>query len=452
MVGSAVARIFRFVNSLEAYLDPSRSATNEPTNSAARLFVRIIRRILRLGRNVLKYLAGRKVTTMIRLSVHRDVAIHLPPRVEIRPSARGLNIVGSFNAESGLGEWTRSSIRAARSAMIGINLIQCNVREFARTNDNIGLESESDSLFDVSLFHFNPLQIYANIDELAPHFDSGYNIGCWIWEVTEIPAEWKPLFDLFNEIWTPTEFCCQAIQSTTSIPVTRIPISVAPEVPSGYDRKRLGLPETGFIFVTVADFYSCAERKNPLGVLEAYKMAFGSRSDLYLVVKISNASHRPDIMKIIQEHLDRDDSIIPFLDYLDRPVLNALIASCNCLVSLHRAEGFGLPIAEAMFMGKPVIATGWSGNMDFMNEHNSLPVNYQVVEICEDNPDIPYKNGWHWAEPDLTHASELMRLVVNAPDLTDRIGGQAMNDIRDQLSPEAVGALMKRRLAELRQI
>jgi glycosyltransferase involved in cell wall biosynthesis len=335
--------------------------------------------------------------------------------------------------------------------MIGFNLIQCNVREYARTNEQIGLESDSDFLFDVSLFHFSPLQIYANIDELAPHFDRGYNIGCWIWEVSEIPEEWEPLFDSFNEIWTPTEFCRQAIESRTSIPVTRIPISVAPEIPPGYDRKRLGLPETGFIFLTIADFFSCAERKNPLGVLEAYRRAMSSqRSDLYLVVKINNASHRPDIMHAIREYLDQDASIIPFFDYLDRPVLNALIGSCNCLVSLHRAEGFGLPIAEAMFMGKPVIATGWSGNMDFMNERNSLPVRYQIVETSGDNLYIPYKKGSHWAEPDLNHASELMRCVATSPDLTGRIGGQAMNDIRDQLSPEAVGALMNGRLAALR--
>jgi glycosyltransferase involved in cell wall biosynthesis len=123
----------------------------------------------------------------------------------------------------------------------------------------------------------------------------------------------------------------------------------------------------------------------------------------------------------------------------------------NCLISIHRAEGSGLPIAEAMFMGKPVIATGQSGNMYFMNSGNSLPIRFEILEIEEGIPPSLYGKGYHWADPDLQHAAEMMQRIASDRDRAYTIGGKARNVARSSLSPEAVGKLMGESLTAIKR-
>lgn len=361
------------------------------------------------------------------------------------PLALGLNVIGYVHAATGFGESARSSLRAAASAGIQIAAIDVAVPGEADAYDSTGEVLGADPVFDINLFHLNPDHIVPALRTMKKSHAMRYNIGYWVWETQEWPDAWIPMTALVREVWTPSHFSKEAIQKKIDVPVTVIPHNVCPEVLSGKHRL---FPRDNVVFLSMVDFYSTPERKNPVGSLEAFRRAFGSsRSGASLVLKINNMSHRPDVMKIIRRYVDEMPGVSLLEAPLDRPEVYALLNSCDCYVSLHRSEGFGLPIAEAMCLGKPVIATGWSGNMDFMDPHNSLPVRYKLFELDRDY--LPYPRGSIWAEPDIDHAAELMRFVVAEREAVLSVGRKAAEDVRSRYSAEVVGEMMLARLREI---
>ncbi|HEY5282618.1 MAG TPA: glycosyltransferase, partial [Polyangia bacterium] len=168
-----------------------------------------------------------------------------------------------------------------------------------------------------------------------------------------------------------------------------------------------------------------------------------------LVLKVINADKVPRDGQEILNLVRRDSSIILLSQYLDRPGLNALFDNVDCYISLHRSEGFGLTLAESMFLGKPVIATGWSSNMDFMTPWNSLPVRYRLVTLDADYG--PYKKGNTWADPDVDHAAECMVKVATDQALYRQLAEAGRADIRKHLSPAAVGSAIRARLKAIGQ-
>jgi glycosyltransferase involved in cell wall biosynthesis len=230
-----------------------------------------------------------------------------------------------------------------------------------------------------------------------------------------------------------------------------MPHCIEPHKPTHLTRKQLGLPEQGFLFGFIFDVLSVVERKNPFAALRAFRLAFGhSPNDVKIVLKLMNTEHNPKFMKDFATEFGDDKSIVVLDSYLSRTHINGLLENIDCYVSLHRSEGFGLTLAEAMSMGKPVIATGWSGNMDFMNPWNSFPVRYQLVQLDQDYG--PYKRGCHWADPSLDHAATCMRQVVEDSDLRSQIGLAAYQTIAQDFSPEALGGKLRERLNVIRRI
>jgi glycosyltransferase involved in cell wall biosynthesis len=303
-------------------------------------------------------------------------------------------------------------------------------------------------IHDINVINLNPDQVYRGMETLAPLMTGRYNIGYWVWELSKLPRSWIDLTVSFHEIWTPSTHSMKAISRSTGLRVTWIPHSVRPETSERVTRKTFGLPDDAFVFLTVADFFSLPERKNFLGALKAFEIAFPSQDrDIALFLKTSNMDYRPEFKRAIREAERRNRSIHVLDGYLSRGSLLGLIEVCDVFVSLHRAEGFGLPLAEAMWLGKPVIATGWSGNMDFMTQDNSFPVKYRLAPLGKRIG--PYEKHEVWAEPDLDHAAELMRRVASDPELCKRVGSQAAEHVRTHLSPEAVGALIRSRLQQI---
>ncbi len=356
-----------------------------------------------------------------------------------------IHIMGYLRAETGLGESARSSIRGF--AKVGIRTSLSDVPSSLGVPCAEPLEMADGPLegSEINLFHLNPDGLLGQLPQLLGRLDGKYNIGYWVWEVTRWPRQWNRAFDVVHEIWTPTTFSRNMIARHTDMPVVRVPHNVAPEIPESVTRKSLGLPENAFLFLGIVDFRSLPERKNPIGAIEAYSRAVGrTPADVFFVLKTANMAVRPDVSAHIERFRSLNPSLILMEGYLDRLVLNGLIKCCDCFVSLHRSEGFGLPLAEAMYMGKPVIATGYSGNMDFMHEGNSLPVRYTMARL--ENDMVPYPRGSEWATPDLDHAAELMQRVLSDELLRQEIGGRAREEIRRDFSPEVTGRLMAERL------
>lgn len=370
---------------------------------------------------------------------------------DLQPAA---NLLGDVHGELGLGEGARSTLRAAKAGSIRVNVLPFHKGLMSPLGEALeDVPAQVDlSLYRTNILHVNPDHLHHVLLFKGARFLAGhYNIGYWVWEMGRFPCAWDHARDFFDEIWTASTFCQDVFSRELAVPVVRIPHCVEPVIPEGIGRTDLGLPEKGTIFLTMADMYSTPERKNPVGAIDAFLRAFGPKPrDTYLVVKLSNSFYRPDAMDLIHKYCDKNSSIILMDSHLSRPEVNALIHTCDCLVSLHRAEGFGLPIAEAMFMGKPVIATGWSGNMDFMNITNSFPVKFTIVENPRDVG--PYKAGNFWADPDLDHAAELMYHVASNNEHARSIGEHGAREIRENFSCERVGGLIRDRLIKISEL
>jgi glycosyltransferase involved in cell wall biosynthesis len=363
----------------------------------------------------------------------------------------GINIIGLMRAESGLGESARGIARAAAHAGIHTALIDVSDCALSRMAEEPPALA-SEARYDVNLIHLQPPEMTNPLVALGARLRSkAYNIGYWYWETTDFPDSWIPAFDMVHELWVASSFCLDVFSRKSPVTVTRIPLCVEPVPPAPLSREHFRLPSTGFLFLSMCDFISTLERKNPMGAIEAFQRAFASGSgDAYLILKVSNSAHRPEIRRLLRRIVKDDPTIILIDGYLTRPELNALITCCDCLVSLHRSEGFGLPIAEAMYFGRPSIATGWSGNRDFMTSDNSLPVRYSLIPVSEGKGPFSDYEGF-WAEPDLDHAAHLMRKLAEDTALAGELGLAAQRTIREHFSAAAVGELVRNRLAFIRK-
>jgi predicted O-linked N-acetylglucosamine transferase (SPINDLY family)/glycosyltransferase involved in cell wall biosynthesis len=362
----------------------------------------------------------------------------------------GLNIAGYVSGEFGIGEGVRANIRSVEAAGIphAINNFTRSPHRHQDTSyDNF---HRRDNPFPVNLIQINADQVKAFLKYAgANYLKNRYNIGFWAWELPEFPPEWQPAFDYFHEIWTYSNFCAQAISIASPIPVIKIAPSISFPAPS-LRREALELPENKFIFLFVFDFCSRIERKNPLAVIEAFKQAFGGDDRALLILKSSNSDKFVEHQQLLNSAIAASDNIKHIDGYLSREKLNALIYNCDCYVSLHRCEGFGLTMAEAMFYGKPVIATAYSSNTEFMNIGNSFLVKYQLTEIPANCG--PYKQGNIWADPDPEHAAYWMQYVFKNYAETKKISAIAAREIQTFLSPQVAGNTIRKRLEYIAQI
>ncbi len=283
------------------------------------------------------------------------------------------------------------------------------------------------------------------VERLGEDYFEGPRIGIWGWETNAIPPRWQRAFALVDQLWVYTTFMAQNIGAVAPIPVVALPPPVrTPDVTAA--PTRLGIPE-GFTFLFVFDYLSTIQRKNPVGLIEAFKLAFAPDEGPQLLIKTINGPLRPLAEEEVlwAAHGRQDIHVVD--RSLSAQELDGLMAGCDCYVSLHRAEGFGLTMAEAMAIGKPVIGTGYSGNVDFMNADNSYLVDYTIGRVGPDCEIYPPEG--EWADPSIEHAARLMRRVLENPEEAARIGARAGEDIARMLSPEATGAAMRRCLEEL---
>ncbi|MES2818609.1 MAG: glycosyltransferase [Pseudomonadota bacterium] len=376
------------------------------------------------------------------------------PRPELLPppprsTESGINLIGYLHAESGVGEAARASLRALRSSDLPYALIDYRLGNISRMGETFA-EHTNQAYYPINLMQVNADQSKIAREHLGSElFRDRYTIGYWYWEMPEFPAFLHFAYDQVDEIWVSTEYNRVAISRFTEKPVILIPPALEVSIEKSLSRSDMHLDEEAFIFLHMSDALSMPQRKNPSGVIQAFLLAFGNKPELNvkLLVKLSNLDKAPQLAEEVYAAMEQDKRIQLLDGYLDRNTLNNLMNTCDCYVSLHRAEGFGLPIAEAMYLGKPVIATYWSGNVDFMNEGNSLPVHYQLVELQEDIG--PYHKGQVWAEPDLNDAAEKMFNIFMSPECAAAIGAEAAKAVRAHCNPARVAGLISKRNGEI---
>ena len=353
----------------------------------------------------------------------------------------GINFVGHLSGEYGLGEGARATLRAIEAVNIPFVLRDIKV-DWHRNLDASYTKFSEEQPYPINLVHMVPEAGLLNL--IRPeYFKERYNIGFWAWELPILPSAWLYGFSFFDEIWTYSNYCAESISVVSPIPVIKVMSSIELPKPS-LGREALGLPQDKFMFLFMFDFHSTLARKNPFATVEAFKRAFSRyNEDVLLVLKFSNASYFPE--KREQLKALAEGWPIHFIDgHLQKEELHALVANSDCYVSLHRAEGFGLTMAEAMYYGKPVIATGYSSNMEFMNIGNSFLVKYNIVTLTEDYG--PYSRGNFWADPDIDHAASLMEYVFYNREEALQVGARASQEIKSLLSPQAIGSKIKSRI------
>jgi glycosyltransferase involved in cell wall biosynthesis len=365
------------------------------------------------------------------------------------PRTPAVNVAGYFRAELGLGSAARSILSALEAAGIPFNTVPFGAT--ANRQEHPFSERRADGpAADINLVCVNPDQFPRFAEETGPELRQGrYTIGVWFWEVEDFPRTLHGAFNYVDEVWVASEFMRETFLKVSRKPVFkyRLPIQV-PEVDRALSRADLGLPAK-YTFLFSFDFLSVLERKNPLGLIRAFTEAFPDGSGPALVIKTINGDKRLLEMEKLW-YAARGRSDIMLKDGYLSPVENStLTALADCYVSLHRSEGFGLTMAEAMALGKPTIATAYSGNLEFMTPENSYLCPYRLCAVGLERE--PYPAASQWAEPDTSAAAQLLRDVYTNCEAAERRGQRAAEDIRALHCPAPAGEIMHQRLATIRR-
>ncbi len=361
----------------------------------------------------------------------------------------GLNIAGYLTADLGIGESARCMVRAADAANLPSALIDLKLPVKNRRGDQAyASRLQTENPHEVNVIHLDPPGARDIDHHHGAAFRAGkYNIGYWAWELPEFPDAWTPYFDYYDEIWCPSDFVREAVAMKSPVPVITMPHAIAfprPEEPVADLRARFGLPADRFLFLFIYDLNSYSARKNPQATIEAFRTSGLAGRGAALVIKTHSAKGNEEEIAALRADVADLPGTVLITDTLDRADLYRLEAACDCFVSLHRSEGFGLAIAECMYLGKPVIATDWSATAEYLDAHNGCPVRARAVTL--DRNVGPYAKGQTWAEPDIHHAGEWMQRLFDDTGLRDRLGAAARATMEERFSPDVIGGRYRRRL------
>lgn len=363
-----------------------------------------------------------------------------------RTPPTGVNLIGWFRATLGVGESARCMARACDAAALPAALIDLRLNCLNPPSvDTFAARLQTANPHPVNIFHVDP----PASEEIDHHHGANfrkdkYNIAYWAWELPEFPDHWVKQAAHFHEIWCPSAFVRDAIAAKVSRPVHVMPHAISFPTPAANGRERFKLPTDRFLFLFAYDLNSYQERKNPLAVVAAYRRAFPDERGVGLVIKTQNPERNTEAYARLQAALTGLQHAQIITEALPSGDVHLLQAACDAFVSLHRAEGFGLSVAECMYLSKPVISTDWSATAEFVNAHNGCPVRCTLVKLTETHG--PYQQGQIWAEPNVEHAAEWMQRLVNEPALAQTLGQQAAADMRERFAPAVIGARYRRRL------
>ena len=351
----------------------------------------------------------------------------------------GVNVVGYLNTASGVGGVARQIVEALDAFDVAVSPVAIPAPSASNDVSFLAMPFESGLPFDHTIACINADMFPTFAPRIRLHGTKNQFVtGVWWWELASIPPAFIEAIAHVDQLMVGSRFIRDAFAKVASVPVHvfPVPIALGRESPNANVEfhKVFSWPKA-FTFYYSFDYSSSVARKNPSGLIKAYRQAFSSNDGARLVLKTLNDEHHPLAASELKEAIiDRDD--ISIIDgSVPLHLRDSLMRACDCYVSLHRSEGLGLTLGEAMYAGKPVIATGYSGNMDFMNNDNSFLVDYKMVPVGNDGG--PYPVAASWADPDLVQASQFMRLVFENAEARESIGRAGAMSIRETNSVSA---------------
>ena len=394
------------------------------------------------------------------LSLSREDCALAAPKAGSAPSASGsigeqygVNLIAYIRASMGVGEAARGNASALQASGLPFGVINYERGNPSRM-DNLRWQHKemASPKYPVNLIHINADHLPVVMKDLGrAWFRERYNIGFWAWEMPEFPDQWSGSFDLLDEIWVPSTYVNEAVAAKSPVPVITIPhvIDMDMESAQRYPREHFGIDTQAFVFVSMFDTHSVAQRKNPFGSILAFQQAFAADDRaVQLVIKVNNADAASTA--VLRDCIGNYQNILVLDQHFDRSQIDSLINCIDCYVSLHHAEGFGLGPAEAMALGKVALLTDWSGNTEYMTRDNCVPIRYTLKTLGKDYG--PYEAHQHWAVADIGHAAQEMRDLAGNPTRVAALGERASLTIAQSLSAQAIGERMRRRLQTIERI
>jgi glycosyltransferase involved in cell wall biosynthesis len=379
-----------------------------------------------------------------RAAVHSAIGLLRPnvPRVSrdvVTDRSVPRIVVGLLSSASGLGQSARLAAASLRSQ--GYRVLGVDIGDLFYEPSGIVTHGLPEGLSHRGSGHAiivinGPFMPYVLTVLGRDFLEEKWITGYWVWELARLPCNWVRGFTCLHEIAVPSGFVADAVRAAgtgTPIKVAPHPVACDPLPASPFVRD-VSRPEGPFTVVTVANIGSSFARKNPVALIQAYRLAFGDDRGCRLRMRLIGSEDYPQHRRTITEAVGDSETIEIEWRSGSRADLYAWWRIPDVYAALHRSEGFGLPIAEAMFAGYPVVATGWSGNMEFMNDEGAFPVRWRLTLV--DDPDAKYTSadGACWAEPDIEHAATLLQRLRREPDLVRTMGGKARSTVSEQLS------------------
>lgn len=362
----------------------------------------------------------------------------------------GVNLIGYLSSASGVGESARAMRLAAEAGGIACASVDLAPDGEPGTSTPIPRAEADLNPLDTNLFCVNPEGMKALREGLGGEFFAGRrNVGYWYWEMPELPPEWRDRFEGLDEVWVASRFVAAAVKKAAPAGVAvRVVPPPIPARSSPLTRRELGLPEDRFLFLTMADARGYLPRKNPIGAIEAFRQAFAGAAETALVVRLHHPEFDPEGAARLRKAADQP-GIILLEGEFSRERISGLLLRCDAFVSLHRSEGFGFPLAEALALGKPAIATDYSGPRDYLNFDTGFPVDFRTRSL--ERAVGPYSAGAIWAEPDLGGAARALRQVFEHRAEANRRGSAAAAFMEENFSSAAAGERLAAALDRLRR-
>ena len=362
-----------------------------------------------------------------------------------------ITFIGHPYAPIGMGEQLRSHVRGLTA--LGLHHRVFDIFRYAQRTDAVHFQvigdlERRDLPGGIRIFHINGDEagpVVREFEARGGSFEAGYNIIVPAWELPKYPAVWAEQLGRFDEVWALSRFIQQSLAVSG---VASHLIGQAVELEGGpiLPRRWFGIRESAFVLLNLFDVSSYPSRKNPqavLALLERIRRDDPYR-DVQLVLKVKDVERPADEWAAT---IADDPQVTVIATPLDTLGVRSLYMACDCFVSLHRSEGFGRGLAEAMALGRLALGTGWSGNVDFMTDSNSLLVGHSLVKLAPKQ--YPHWQGQSWAEPDLDHAWTLLKGVLDDPDRGRLIACRGQADILRTHGNRAVGLRILDRLERI---
>ena len=368
----------------------------------------------------------------------------------VQHSSRQVTLIGHPFNPIGTGRALRVTFAACRS--VGLQVMVRDVWSFQEPE--LGQKADFAPFITATygarnVFHLNGNEIESALEHIGP-LPQGYNIIVPFWELPRYPAEWARQLERFDEVWAASDYIRQSIAAAVDRPVIHMPLATEIALDSFLSRRHFGISDNTYAFLCFFDCRSYIMRKNPQAVVECFRRLLTKRPFVRtcLVIKLHGAEFAPaDVEEFLISLQDFRGRVIMLDSTMLETEVHNLIRCCDAFVSLHRCEGYGLALAEAMYLGLPVIGTGHSGNADFMTPENSLMIGYELVPVPADA--YPHAEDQYWAEPDLDEATTKMTELIDNPAAGRALGALGSRSIRTNLSYRAAGLRYAQRLAEV---